>query len=273
MNLIFMILYGAGVIGIIISLVLTFISINKHKISFAIIGVTSILSLSLIGTGTFFTLKSINSANLNKTASTKDSTNSSTKASTTSTSNSQNNKIASINDLTFKCDFNDANESEKSAYITITNNSDSEFNGKVKLNFTDSSGNTTNTMEVPIDNLMPSSSYSSNILVDKSTSKVDYSFSGSFNSVGNEDTSYTINKTLIGNNSYMFDVSVKDTSYSNLQKISKQFTNEYTLNVCSSFLIYFYPSDKGSDFNINEAIGDFSRDYSDNTSKLTVYNQ
>lgn len=224
----------------------------------------------MIGIGGFFTLQSIKSNNSNKPVSSTENNNSSTEA---NNNNNTEKKSASFDDLKFTCDFdNNANGSEKSAFIKIENNSDSTFNGKINLNFTDSSNNTTNTMEVPIYNLMPKSSYSPNIIVNNSASNANYSFSGSFDSTQGNTPAYTVKKTLIGNNSYLFDVSVQDTSSSNLQQISDEFSKKYPSSVCNNFLIYFYPSDKGDQFNLNDAIGDFSRDYSDNTSKLNTYN-
>ena len=272
MNLISMILYGAGVIGVIISLVLTFVSISKHnKISFLLIGCTFTLSLFLVGSGTFVTLNSVKSNNLNDTASATDNSHSNIKTSNATTDNSKKN-VASIEDLKFKFDLDKTtNTSQKNASITIENRSDSIFNGKIKLNFTDSSSKTTDTIEIPVNNLMPKSSYSPKVLVSNSASNADYSFSGTFGSSEKKDIPYTVKKISIGNNSYRFDVSVKDTSYSSLQSISKDFMNEYTSSVCSSFLIYFYPPDKGDKSNLNDAIGDFYYDYSSNTSKLTTY--
>lgn len=271
MNLISMILYGAGVIGVIISLVLTFVSISKHnKISFLLIGCTFALSLLLIGSGTFVTLKSLKSNNLDNPASATDNSHSNIETSNAADNNKKN--VASIEDLKCKFDLDKpSNTSQKNASITIENRSDSVFNGKIKLNFTDSSNKTTDTIEIPVNNLMPKSSYSPKMLVSNSASNADYSFSGTFDSSGKKDIPYTVKKISIGNNSYRFDVSIKDTSYSSLQSISKDFMNEYTSNVCNSFLIYFYPPDKGDKSNLNDAIGDFYYDYSSNTSKLTTY--
>lgn len=183
MNLISMILYGAGVIGVIISLVLTFVSISKHnKISFLLIGCTFTLSLLLVGSGTFVTLNSVKSNSLNDTASATDNSHSNIKTSNATTDNSKKN-VASIEDLKFKFDLDKTtNTSQKNASITIENRSDSIFNGKIKLNFTDSSSKTTDTIEIPVNNLMPKSSYSPKVLVSNSASNADYSFSGTFDS-------------------------------------------------------------------------------------------
>ena len=208
--------------------------------------------------------------NLNDTASATDNSHSNIETSNAADNNKKN--VASIEDLKCKFDLDKpSNTSQKNASITIENRSDSIFNGKIKLNFTDSSSKTTDTIEIPVNNLMPKSSYSPKMLVSNSASNADYSFSGTFDSSEKKDIPYTVKKISIGNNSYRFDVSVKDTSYSSLQSISKDFMNEYTSSVCSSFLIYFYPPDKGDKSNLNDAIGDFYYDYSSNTSKLTTY--
>ncbi|MBE6062288.1 MAG: hypothetical protein E7207_01705 [Clostridium butyricum] len=263
MNLISIILYGTGVVGVIIALILTFMSISKTQISFVLIGSTFVLSLLLIGSGTFFILHSIKSNTSDKADLAINNTD----------LGNENKKTASIDDLKFKCELPVAtNASQKKASITIENRSDSVFNGKINLNFTDSSNNTTDSLEIPINNLMPKSSYSPKILVSGSASNSNYSFSGIFDSIKKNNVPYTVKKIFIGNNSYRFDISVKDTSHSNLQNISNEFMSKYTSNICNSFLIYFYPSDKGDNSNLNEAIGDFYYDYSSNTSKLTIYN-
>lgn len=272
MNLISMILYGTGLVGMIISLVLTFVSISKSsKISFVLIGCTFILSLLLIGGGTFITLKTIKSNNLNPPTSNTDNTVSVTENNKDILA--ENNKTASTDDLRFQCKFDKSTTMpQKNASITIENRSDSVFNGEIKLNFTDSSNQTTDTMVIPVKNLMPKSSYSPKILVDSSASNADYSFSGAFDKKSEMNIPYTIKKISIGNNTFRFDVSVKDTSYSNLQSISNEFLSQYPSNTCNSFLIYFYPSDKGNISNFNDVVADFYLNYPDNVAKLTTYN-
>lgn len=272
MNLISIILYGTGLVGVIISLVLTFLSISKdNKISFALIGCTFILSLLLIGGGTFITLNSIKSNSLNATNSNIENPVSNTE---TNDKLDGKDKKASTDDLKFQCKFDKTtNMPQKNASITIENKSDSVFNGEIKLNFTDSSKQTTDTMVIPIKNLMSKSSYSPKVLVNSTASNADYSFSGTFDEKPVNTVPYTVKKISVGNNTFRFDVSVKDTSYSNLQSISNEFTKDYPSSSCSSFLIYFYPSDKGDVSSFDDAIGDFYLNYSDNVSKLTTYNK
>ena len=74
----------------------------------------------MIGIGGFFTLQSIKSNNSNKPVSSTENNNSSTEA---NNNNNTEKKSASFDDLKFTCDFdNNANGSEKSAFIKIENN-------------------------------------------------------------------------------------------------------------------------------------------------------
>ena len=274
MNTFSLILYGVGVVGIIICLVLTFASISKSgQASFMVIGSILLFSLLLIGIGTFFTL---NPLDLSDDTETTISDNSDTMVPATENKDALPEKIktASIDDLKFQCKFDkSSNMSQKGASITIENRSDSVFNGDVKLNFTDSSSQSTDSLTLPVKNLMPKSSYGSKVLVDKSADKADYSFSGTFDEKVDKNIPYTVKKISMGNNIFKFDVSVQDTSPSNIQGISNEFMREYSSSTCSGFLIYFYPPDKGNVSSFDDAIADFYVDYKSNTSKLTTYNK
>lgn len=272
MNLISIILYGIGLVGIIISLVLTFTSINKsNKISFILIGCTFVLSLLLIGGGSYITMNSLK--NSDKTILTANNDDSISDSENKDTSQ-ENVKEASTDDLIFKYKFDKStNMPQKGASITIENRSDSVFSGEIKLNFTDSSNEITDSLVIPVKNLMPKSSYLPKVLVSNTASNANYSFSGNFDDKADKNIPYTIKKVSIGNNTFRFDISVQDTSYANLQSISNEFMKEYDSSTCSSFLVYFYPADKGDISSFDDAIADLHVNYSDNTSKLTPYNK
>ena len=105
MNSFSLILYGVGVVGIIICLVLTFASISKSgQVSFMVIGSILLFSLLLIGIGTFFTL---NPLDLSDDPETTISDNSNTMVPATENKDALPEKIktASIDDLKIQCKF------------------------------------------------------------------------------------------------------------------------------------------------------------------------
>lgn len=264
MNLLPIILYLIGILGIIISLVLIIFAIKKNaRSSLSLIFAVFLLSIFLMasGTGVIFlkNVKPIDGPEEDTLSS--QPINQEIKV-----------KEASFDDLKFQYKLaSSGTGSSKNAKITIDNKSNSVFNGEIKLTFTDSSNQITNTIVLPIKNFMPSSSYSPTALVDNNAVNVDYSFSGTFNNDIDQSVPFTIEKITVGNNVFRFDVAVDDTSSQNLKNICDQFSNEYNSDLCNGFLIYFYPSSSSEKLNFNNAIADFYLDNTTKKSKFIIY--
>lgn len=259
-----MLLYLIGIVGIIISLVLLVFAIKRNtNYSLSLIAAVFLLSIFLMasGTGIIF-LKNMHPADelIEETLSSQP-INEEIKV-----------KEASFDDLKFQYTLaSSGNSANKNAQITIDNKSNSVFNGEIKLTFTDSSNQITNTLMLPIKNLMPSSSYNPTALVDNNAVNVEYSFSGTFNNDIDRSIPFTIKKITVGNNVFRFDVAVDDTSPQNLKKICYEFSNEYNSDLCDGFLIYFYPSSSSEKLNFNNAAADFYLDNTTKKSKLIIY--
>ncbi len=264
MNLLPLILYSIGIIGIILSLIFIIFSIKRGgHASLSLIIAAFLLSISLMGAGSGILF-------LQHMKVPDDSDN--IEVGDSSEQSSTKNAEASIDNLKFEYNLaSSGNSIGKYAEITIDNNSDSVFNGKINLTFLDSSQKVTNTLVLPIKNLMPNSTYNPNALVSNSASNIEYSFSGNFDK--NIDTSipFTIKKITFGNNFFRFDVITDDASPQNLKNICDQFSSEYNSSLCDGFLIYFYSSNSSEKLNFNDALGDFYLDNSTQKSNLVLY--
>lgn len=262
MNLLPMILYLIGIVGIVISLVLIVFAIKKGaRSSLSLIGIVFALSIFLMAIGTGITFLEHMQ------------TNEATEAIASQAINKETDvKEASIDDLKFQYKLTSSrNALSKNAEITIDNRSDSVFNGEINLTFTDSSNQITDTIVLPIKNFMPSTSYNPTTLVNNNAANVEYSFSGTFNKDIDQSVPFTIKKITFGNKFFRFDVATDDTSYKNLKSICDQFSNQYDSSLCDGFLIYFYPSTSSEKLNFNNTLGDFYSDNITKKSKLTIY--
>lgn len=265
MNLLPMILYLLGIIGIIISLLLIVLAIKRGaKSSLNLISIVFLLSVLLMCSGAginFLKNMQISDESTKEISSHLEPINEEVKT-----------KEASINDLQFNYKLAyTGSSSTKNAEITIDNKSDCVFNGEIKLTFKSSSNSVTDTLVLPIKNFMPSTSYKPKALVSSSADNVDYSFSGTFDDQIDENIPFSIKKITVGNNFFRFDVTTDDASSQNLQNICDQFSNEYDSSLCDGFLIYFYPSTSSENINFNDAIGDFYVDNISHKSKLIIY--
>ncbi len=261
MKFIPIILYFVGVIGIAISIVLILHAIKSNKKPFNIaISIILILSLVFLSGGTIFLL-------MNKsTPATAAQIEANAEPEPIET------KSPSYDDLSFSYKFSSPdNIVKKSATITLRNSSNSIFSGKVNLNFLNSSNEVTNSLEIPVKNLMPHTYYEPKATINSDAQDVNYNFVGSFSeSVNLDDSSYKVNKLIVSDDYIRFDVTCEDTSKENLQKICDEFKNEYNSELCDAFLIYFYENGN-SKKDFTNAIADFYSNNISDKSKLYLY--
>lgn len=266
MNLLPIILYGVGIVGIILAIILMILALKQNtKSSIILILIVFFLSLVLLCVGTVLTLMRKSTSERTSETPVKVIEETYTK------------KSPSYEDLSFMYKLDSSNNlSKKSVSMQINNNSSSIFSGEVNLNFVNPSNQTTNSLVLPIKNLMPSSSYSPNALVNQDASDATYNFSGTFNeNISDSSLPYTIQKVAVGNNFFRFDVVCDDISQVHLQSICNEFSNEYTKNLCDGFLIYFYSTEasiKDSNIsNFQNAVADYYLNNVDNKSQFKVY--
>ena len=269
MNLLPIILYLLGIVGIVISLILIVFAIKKGKrSSLSLILATFLLSIFLMASSSGITF--LQNMNISSEESTEEQ--STEEISTQPINKEINVKEALIDDLKVEYKLTSSrNTSGKHAEIVIENKSDSIFNGEIKIIFEDSNNQITDTLILPIKNFMPSTSYKPTALVSGNAANVEYSFSGTFNKDIDTSIPFTIRKITMGNNFFRFDVATDDISSQNLKNICDQFANQYGSNLCDGFLIYFYPSSSSEKSNFNNAVGDFYLDNISTKSKLTIY--
>ncbi|WP_244833729.1 hypothetical protein [Clostridium sp. BJN0001] len=181
----------------------------------------------------------------------------------------------SVDDL--KCSYKilgSDNQYKKNAEVTIKNNTDSIFTGNIKLDFLDNDGSTVTSITLPVTNLIPNKSSKNNAIVDKSSSKIKYTFTGDFidadeNSLKNY---YEISNISASDNYLRFDIVTSDTSDKNLNRISNEFKSKYNQTLCNSFILYFYKNADKSKNNLNNSIADFYCDNTSSKSLLSKYN-
>ena len=265
MHLISLLLYGCGILGILISFLFIFLAMKKNtKASSILVVIMFILSITLLTSGTCFKLADRKKSSSNDIA--------------IENINSENNlentesNEPSYDDLklTYKLG-SSYNDSQKSASITIKNSSDSMFSGEVNLDFTDLNDQNLDSLTLKIKNLLPKKSYTSNALVDSNVSKIDYSFSGEFNNSENAQSPYSISKVSTGNNFVRINVLVNDTSKDHLEQICNVIASEYINTNFEGILIYFYSENASDDLNFENAVADYYLNISTKSSKFTYY--
>jgi len=265
MNLISIILYLCGILGILVSFLFIILAIKKNtKASSVLVVIMFLLSIILLGTGTCLKLiehkknppKEVIAENTTSNRSTEiiDKTE------------------PSYDDLKFSYKLASSyNSSKKNANITIKNTSDYMFSGEVTLDFTDSNNQSLDSLTLKIKNLLPKKSYNPDALVSSAVLNINYSFDGKFDSIENVPVPYSISKISTGNNFARINVLVDDTSQGHLEQICNVIAGEYTNTALNGLLIYFYSSNASGDLNFENAVADYYLDTNTNTSKFTYY--
>lgn len=265
MHLISLILYGCGILGILLSFLFIFLAMKKNtKASSILVVILFILSITLLASGTCFKLIDRKKSSSNDIV--------------IESSNSENNvqniesKKTSYDDLklTYKLG-SSYNDSQKSASITIKNSSDSIFSGEVNLDFTDLNDNNLDSLTLKIKNLLPKKSYTSDAIVSNQVSKIKHTFSGNFSNSENVQSNYSISKISTGNNFVRINVLVNDTSKNHLEQICNVIASEYMNTNFEGILIYFYSEGASKDLNFENVIADYYLNISTKTSKFTYY--
>lgn len=264
-HLISLLLYGCGILGILISFLFIFLAMKKNtKASSMLVVIMFVLSITLLASGTCLKLVDRKKSSSNDIA--------------IENTNSQNN-LESIESnepsyddlrLTYKLG-SSYNDSQKSANITIKNSSDSIFSGEVNLDFTNLDGQNLDSLTLKIKDLLPKKSYTSDAIVSNQVSKIKYSFSGEFNNNENTQSHYSISKISTGNNFVRINVLVNDTSKDHLEQICNVIASEYMNTNFEGILIYFYSENASNDLNFENVVADYYLNISTKTSKFTYY--
>lgn len=265
MHLISLILYGCGILGILVSFLFIFLSMRKStKASSILVVIMFVLSVILLASGTCIKLV--------------DRKNSSSNDIVEESLNSENNfesiesKEPSYDDLTLTYKLGSSyDDSQKSASITIKNSSDSTFSGEINLDFTDINDQNIDSLTLKIKNLLPKKSYTSDAIVSNQVSKIKHSFSGEFNSSETAESHYSISKVSTGNNFVRINVLVNDTSKNHLEQICNVIASEYMNTDFEGILIYFYSENASKDLNFEDIVADYYLNISTKTSKFTYY--
>lgn len=248
-----LILYVIGILGIFFSVLLIGFKIHKKNKILSISTLLIIfLSLISVGIGTIFNLidKKSNPTSANAITVDKDK-------------KKENNKETNLNtdQLTLKYNLSDSR-----AFITITNITDSVFNGNINLNFFDKDNKKICTKTLPVKNLLPNSdtNYTLNV---ENAEKLTYTFSGDFKDKNDTDINYSIKSIGIGGNYYRFDVIPINKDEKTIKSICDEFNTIYNSEMCSGFLIYFVSENNDFDSSYIE----YYCDYDNNIVKLTKY--
>ena len=248
MNSFFIVLYILGLLGISSSIVILGLKIHKkRKIYNYITLILIMVSFILLSLGTILGLMNIKNNSLNSVNKTEIDTSEAS--------------IASYKDLSFIYRFSNSNSSNnKNAYISIDNNSSLVFTGIVHLKFLDQNNSTVSTLNLPVKNLIPNTSTKSNIQVDMSVSKIEYSFNGKFETVSsNSESSYKIKDLAYGDNYLRIEVIANSSDLDTLNNICRE---------CKGFLVYFIDNKSDS---FNDAYADFFGDNEKNLYTLTLF--
>lgn len=194
----------------------------------------------------------------------------------TAKTNTEKSETPEISDL--KCSYKilgSSSDYKKNAEVTIKNNTDSIFSGNIKLDFLDNNGNVVTSISLPVTNLIPNKSSKNNTIIDKNSSKMNYTFSGEFtkddgNSLNNSD--YQISNITASDNYFRFDIVTSDTSDANLNKIANEFKSKYNQSLCNSFILSFHKNASKNKNNFNDSVADYYCDNVSGKSLLSKYN-
>lgn len=263
MNLIAIILYLCGILGILISFLFIILAIKKNtKASSVLVFIMFLLSIVLLITGTCFKLIDRKKNPPKEVIATNTASNTKDEIS--------DKKEPSYADLKFSYKLTSSyNNSKKHASIDIKNTSDYMFSGEITLDFTDSNNQSLDSLTLKIGNILPKKSYNPDVIVDSEVLNIDYSFDGKFDNIENVQVPYTISKIATGNNFVRINVIVDDTSQGHLEQICNLIASEYTNTTYDGLLIYFYPSNVSESLNFENAVADYYLDT--NSSKFTYY--
>ena len=264
-NILAIILYLCGIVGILVFFLFVILALRKKTRASSILSIFMlILSIGLLGSGTYFKIKYDKQ---NPPANVVKDTNS-----IQSLQQTNEKKEASIDNLKFKYNLSSFDNNTQHANMTIKNSSNSVFNGQVKVNFLDSSRQLVESMDLSIKNLVPKKSYSPDALVSSSVTTIEYEFKGTFSEKDIEDIPYSISKISTGNKFVRINVSVSDTSKNHLEQICNELALENSSTNCNGLLVYFYPENKGSTkLNFDDLIADYYLNNISKTSSFTYY--
>ncbi len=257
MNSFFIILYILGLLGISSSIIILGLKIHKkRKIYNSITLILISVSFVLLSSGTILGLINIKNNSLNSVNKTETDT--------------LEESIASFQDLSFIYRFSNSNSSNnKNVYISIDNNSSLVFTGIVHLKFLDQNNSTVSTLNLPVKKLIPNTSTKSNIQIDTSVSKIEYSFNGKFEKVSsNSESLYKIKDLAYGDNYLRIEVIANSSDLNTLNNICKELKETYTYEYCKGFLVYFIDNKSNS---FNDAYADFFSDNEKNLYTLTLF--
>ena len=257
MNSFFIILYILGLLGISSSIIILGLKIHKkRKIYNSITLILISVSFVLLSSGTILGLINIKNNSLNSVNKTETDT--------------LEESIASFQDLSFIYRFSNSNSSNnKNVYISIDNNSSLVFTGIVHLKFLDQNNSTVSPLNLPVKKLIPNTSTKSNIQIDTSVSKIEYSFNGKFEKVSsNSESLYKIKDLAYGDNYLRIEVIANSSDLNTLNNICKELKETYTYEYCKGFLVYFIDNKSNS---FNDAYADFFSDNEKNLYTLTLF--
>ena len=250
-------LYFLGLLGIFLSILMLTFKIHKKGNFLNILSITILLiSFISLGSGTVLSLLNLKASN-------------STMLQADNTENTESN-LSNIDESNYQdlsLIYNIASNNSQ-AFITIKNNSSLVFNGNVTIKLLDKNKTVLSTVILPVKNLLPTNSINSTIFVDKQTSYIEYLYSGGFTNLEDIDNIYYVKNISINNDYMRFEVSVKDISLSNLEKISKEFKENYPKDLCKGFLVYYLENETD---NFSSAYADFFGNNENNTYTLTTF--
>lgn len=179
-----------------------------------------------------------------------------------STSSSETNDDSTIDDLVFEY-----NIKNNQCYIDIKNTTSQVFNGDVDITILDNSNNTLSKAKLPLNNLIPNTNGSYNLLA-PNANNVDYKFDGKFSNEVDNSKNYSISSMGIGNGYIRLQINPYDKSTTSLCNICNEFKNQYNKNYCNGFLIYFVNSNESS---FNNSFAEYYCNNEGATSLLIIY--
>lgn len=270
MNLISIILYLCGIVGIFIFFLFIVLAIKKQTKASTVLSVLMlILSIILLGSGCFLKI-TYNKKHPQPVA---NAVIDQAKKDNENLNQTSENKKASIDDLKFEYTLSSYDSKNQTANMTIKNNSNAVFNGHVKVSFLDSSKQIINSLKLNIKNLIPNKTFSPDAFVSSNVSTIEYSFSGNFTEETLDQVPYSISKVSTGNKFIRINVTVNDTSKDHLEQVCNTLAADNSGDEINGLLVYFYPENVSSNqLNFDNIIADYYLNNVNKTSKFTYYN-
>ena len=178
-------------------------------------------------------------------------------ATKTSSTNSTSNTPKHLDEVSFEYKIKNSQ-----CYILISNYTDKVFNGYANVTIGGS------TINLPINNLLPSKKSNYTIPSNNATEISDYKLEGTYSEKATSDQNYSISSMGTGNGYFRFEVIPTSYDEETLKTICRTFKSTYSVDKCKGFLIYFLNENS---YTLDNSYAEYYCNNEGTTSQLVIY--